>query len=221
MNSCLRSISIFLGLASLTLSGCMAGVANGKRTDGVNEISCTAAKSEFETTGSVQPSLLLTQLPVGIYRHASSEVFFENIVEENPTDRMTRVQFLVTPVAGRNVPTYTSSMRCRETVGREESFSADAVVMSDFSISTARLYTFDTLTYNLDFNPTAAASLNVFNGGGLPNSSAADVMSMINRTWNASYFFARRAGNTYELHGVRIIGNQKMLVKAVYTRFDR
>lgn len=214
-------------LASATLVGCTEGMSDfsqGRGSSGGNtpitEAPCSETVKVFDSAGAAQPNLAISALPPGIYRHENTEVYIENKVGPtgNPT-HVSRIQYLERETSNDPlVPTFVSGRRCKESKGTFVAYSSQIAASTEIKRYNNGLFDVKTRNYNLSFPDVFNSTFLATIGGDLRSTDEGTLASQIGSYWNGGYRFARRSGEVYELHGLRIETGRAIYGKVVYSR---
>lgn len=202
------------------LAGCTERVESSSNGGGpITQAPCSETTKTFDSSGAAQPNLSIAALPAGTYRYENSEAYIETKIVSGGTTRTSRIQYLEREV-GRDpaTPSYETGLRCRETVGTLTTFTTQLALPTDLKRYNSGSFDVETRLYNIAFRAATSSALSVSFGGEIRSADPGTIASQIGSTWNGGYHFARRSGEVYELHGLRIESNRTIYGKVVYTR---
>lgn len=208
-------------LAVTLLVGCTERIEDSSSSAGgpITQAPCSETTKTFDSSGAIEPNLTLTALPAGVYRYENSEAYVETKVVSSGTTRTSRIHYLERKTSRDPAArTYEKGLRCREGAGSLTAFTMQLALPTDLKRFNNRLFDVVTRFYDISFRSATSSSLTVFAGGDMRSADPGVVASQLASTWNAGYHFARRSGEVYELHGLRLEADRTIYGKVVYTR---
>lgn len=206
---------------SLLANGCEINSEARDGSQAIEETSCLDSFRAFDTSGT-GPSILLSQLPAGVYAHASAEVYVDQTIRRGDGGKdLARFHFMEVPNAGTNPRSYSTGLRCHETAGRfAPSFTSVSIVTDFVKFNRADTFDFSALSYGANFQTPDLISITTGNGGDSRSATAAVLANVFARNWNSGYRIVRTGVDTYAFYGVQVESGTGRTIygKATYVR---
>ncbi len=224
--------SVLLGAIFVVgLSGCSEGGDDSAAGGGsITESPCQISTETFDASGAEQPKILLAELPPGEYQYENSEIYVDHRIESregnqrDPVVSYSRIHFLEREIGTEAQARYETGRRCFETKGTVYSFLSQSSLLTEFTKYNDTSFDTETRVYNIDFrgsgsvNSRTTATLTVNLANDNRSVGISMVAGQIANLWNGGYVFARRSGDVYEFHGIRLEASRTVYGKVVYTR---